>query len=328
MQETNIAKRKPWRGGNSTRETIIREIEKVPSPWKRSLLKFAIWLGEDRGLALTSIACRIASIGRFVVEMKGKGGVQTLKLLKAIDIEDFFIGYSKDHGYAVTRSMQAATRAFLGFAATKGWVKPELAKAVPSIRRYRLSNVPRGLTNEIVRTMVAASAQKSARDHAIILLLAVYGVRRGQISGLRFDDIDWLNKIVTFRPQKGGKLVQHELVPSVAATIARYLLNERPKIDNPIVFLRAIKPHLPLAPSAVSCVVARLTRQLDPACGKPCGPHAFRHAFATRLLRSGQPLKVISDLLGHRSLDATSVYAKVDHPRLLEVASEWPEVTS
>lgn len=60
----------------------------------------------------------------------------------------------------------------------------------------------------------------------------------------------------------------------------------------------------------------------------PCGPHALRHAFATRLLQGGQPLKVIADLLGHRSLDAASIYAKVDHPRMLEIAAEWPEVSS
>jgi integrase len=64
-------------------------------------------------------------------------------------------------------------------------------------------------------------------------------------------------------------------------------------------------------------------------CGlEPRGPHAFRHAFATRLLRAGQPVKAIADLLGHRSLDAVAVYAKVDHPRLFEVAVDWPEGVS
>jgi integrase/recombinase XerD len=56
----------------------------------------------------------------------------------------------------------------------------------------------------------------------------------------------------------------------------------------------------------------------------PYYPHRFRHAFATRLLRSGQPVKAIADLLGQRSLDAVAIYAKVDHARLLEVAIDWP----
>jgi site-specific recombinase XerD len=58
----------------------------------------------------------------------------------------------------------------------------------------------------------------------------------------------------------------------------------------------------------------------------PRGPHALRHAFATRLLHDGQPLKVIADQLGHRSLAEVSTYAKVDHARLLEAAAPWPEV--
>jgi site-specific recombinase XerD len=60
----------------------------------------------------------------------------------------------------------------------------------------------------------------------------------------------------------------------------------------------------------------------------PRGPHTLRHAFARRLLCSGQPLKSIADLLGHRSLSATAIYARVDHPRLFEVAVEWPEVVA
>ena len=54
----------------------------------------------------------------------------------------------------------------------------------------------------------------------------------------------------------------------------------------------------------------------------------MRHTFATRLLRAGESVKAIADLLGHRSLDAVAVYAKVDYARLLECAVEWPEVAS
>ena len=328
MQKKFYVKHKPWRGESSIREAIDREIDLVPSIWRSSLRKFTGWLIDDRGLALSSIRGRIASIRRFVVTVKGKGGVHSLRSLSALDVEDFFIGYSKTHGNALTRSMQAAMRLFLRFAAIKRWVHPGLAEAVPSIRKYRLSTVPRGLSNETIRAMIAMSAEKSARDHAIVLLLSIYGVRRGQICALQLGDIDWQNKMITFRPQKGGKLVQHEIAPGVAASIAKYLLEERPTIENSALFLRTLKPYLPLGPPAVSDIVFSLSRQLGPKGERPCGPHAFRHAFAMRLLQSGQPLKVISDLLGHRSLDATLIYAKVDHPRLLEVASQWPEVMS
>jgi integrase len=78
-----------------------------------------------------------------------------------------------------------------------------------------------------------------------------------------------------------------------------------------------------LAPGAISTMVQARMKQF----GLPAvHAHAFRHAFATRLLRTGQPIKAIADLLGHRSLAAVAIYAKLDHPRLLEAAADWPEV--
>ena len=158
-----------------------------------------------------------------------------------------------------------------------------------------------------------------------MVLLASYGVRRGQVCALQLADIDWRERTVDFAAHKGGKAVQHVLTDSVAESLADYLRNERPASDCEYVFLRARSPHLRLGPTAISMrVISRMKR-----CGlPPRGPHAFRHAFATRLLRAGQPVKVIADLLGHRSLDAVAVYAKVDHVRLLEVAVDWPEAVS
>lgn len=169
-----------------------------------------------------------------------------------------------------------------------------------------------------------ADARVSARDRAIVYLLASYGVRRGQVSGLRLEDIDWRVRTIAFRAHKGGKRVEHALTPAVAGALTQYLRDERPASNSAHMFLRARAPYLPLGPGAVTLVVRGRMLRLGLQ-GVPLGPHALRHAFATRLLRAGQPLKAIADLLGHRSLSATSVYAKVDHPRLLEVAIDWPE---
>jgi integrase len=286
-----------------------------------------VWLEEERELAEGSITLRISSARQFLAAQNSLGGVKKLKRLSVTDVEDFFISYGQTHGYGRTRSMQAAMRLFLRFATSRKWVRSELADAVPSMRSYQLSSVPRGLSDDDVRALVAASAEKSARDHAIVLLLALYGLRRGQVSDLQFEDIDWRGHTIHFRPHKGGKAVQHQLVPAVAAALSEYLQHERPLVNSQAVFLRQRKPYLPLGPSVVTDIVVGLVRRLGLDC-TPCGPHALRHAFATRLLNDGQPLKVIADLLGHRSLAAVSIYAKVDHPRLLQVAAEWPEEAS
>ncbi|MCW8139568.1 MAG: tyrosine-type recombinase/integrase [Planctomycetota bacterium] len=214
------------------------------------------------------------------------------------------------------------------FAATRGWCSAELVGAVPTLHVYRLSEVPRGLTDDqIARAMrsVPADTEAGARDLAIIALLATYGVRRGQVTELRLSDIDWRARLVLFRAQKGGKAVRHVLTVPVAAVLGRYVERFRTGVSDDHVFLRAKAPRLPLSPTAVSvAVVARLKQA---GVNAPLrSPHAFRHAFATRLLRTGRPLKDVADLLGHRHLGSAAIYGKVDLVALRRIAAEWPQV--
>lgn len=315
----------PWRGDASLREYTSNVIKAAPSPWRRCLLSFAIWLEEERGLAVSSVELRVRSARAFVEAQKPPGGVGSLKKLGVTDVEDFFVRYAKSHGVGARRSMQAAMRLFIRFAVSRGWVKRELLGSVPSLRSYRMSSHPRGASDAQVRTLAAACSDGNARDRAIVLLLLAYGVRRGQIVALRLEDIAWREKTIVFRAHKNGKLVRHRLVPAVAAAVSTYLHVERPDVEEQALFVRSKSPHLPLGPNAVTAVVKASIERAGLEF-TPCGPHALRHAFATRLLHRGQPLKVIADLLGHRSLGSVSIYAKVDHPRMLELAPEWPEV--
>lgn len=320
------ARRRPWRGDASHRDHTENAIRAAAPPWRRCLRCFSAWLEAERELAPASITVRIASTRTFLQGQQGSG-VRALKRLGVEDLEDFFVEHSKRRGPGANRSMQAAMRLFLRFAATRGWVKPGLADAVPRMRSYRLSHIPRGMRPDDVHALVSLASSLSARNRAIVLLLATYGLRRGQVCALSLEDIDWRAKTILIRAHKGGKAVLHRLLPAVADAIAEYVQRERPTVETSTVFLSTSESCSALSPSGLSSVIRRSLERLGSSC-RPRGPHALRHAFATRLVQGGQPLKVIADLLGHRSLAAVSVYAKVDHPRLLEVASEWPEVAS
>lgn len=326
MRHQDLKQPQPWTPESEKKKTK-RLIARSPAACRRVLEGFSRWLEEERGLCPNSITLRILSASRFVAAMsRGLPGSRALRRVTPRKVEDFFVGYCSDHGWAARRAMQTSLRLVLRFACCRGWVARDLVEAVPSLRTYRLSSTPRGLGDkalgQLVRSMTGARV--SARDRAIVYLLAVYGVRRGQVSGLRLEDIDWRARTITFRAHKGGKPVEHALTPAIARALTDYLRDERSTSDGAHVFLRARKPYLPIAPGVVTEVVRSRMLRLGFQ-GVPLGPHALRHAFATRLLRAGQPLKAIADLLGHRSLSATSVYAKVDHPRLLEVAVDWPE---
>ena len=307
-----------------------QRIEKACVENQPSLQAFAAWLAEIRGLAPGTIASRIGSTCTFVDDVTSCGAktcTETFRLLRPEDIEDFFIRYGRDHRMPARRSMQASMRLFLKFAAAKGWAGMELVDSVPILSSHRLSNLPRGLSDEEISTLLSSEWKGRCRyrDRAIIYLLATYGVRRAQVSALRFEDVNWEERTILFTAHKGGKAVYQALTQAVAQSLSEYIQKERPKVDcdGDYIFLRRLRPYARLNPAAITQMVrARMV-----ACGlPPRSPHAFRHAYATRLLRAGQPIKAIADLLGHRSLDAVAIYAKVDYNRLLEAAAEWPEV--
>lgn len=322
------SKSSPWRAERAW-EYALRQIAKAPRRHHRLLLKFAEWLRDDRALLPSSITVRLGCVRRFVAAMAGKGApLARLRRLAARDVERFFVDDGVGHGAAARRSMQASLRLFLSFCGQHGWVDRELVSAVPPMFVYRLAEVPRFLTDEqIVQALesVDPSSVVGARDLAMLLVLATYGVRRGQVAALRLGDIDWDERRIHFRAHKGGKPVVHELTPRVASAIASYVDRFRPRMGCEVVFLRSTSPHLPISPMAISGVVSARLKQAGVE-APLLSPHAFRHAFATRLLRAGRPLKVVADLLGHRALDSATVYGKVDITALREIAADWPEV--
>ena len=310
---------------------MLRTIERACAENQPTLKEFADWLAETRGLQAGSITVRIGSACSLVDAVTARAGETCARAFQSLTvegIENFFAQHGKDHGMASRRGMQSAMRLFLKFAAKQGWVGRELAEAVPSLLSRRLSGLPRGLSEEQLSVLLGSPWEGGRclnRDRAVLYLLATYGVRRSQVSSLRLTDIAWSERTIDFSAHKGGKAVRHILTEAVAEALACYLRHERPVSDCVYVFLRQNSPHLRLGPKAISSLGrARMVR-----CGlPPRGPHALRHTFATRLLRAGQSVKSIADLLGHRSLGAVAVYAKVDYARLLESAVDWPEVAS
>lgn len=320
-----------WYPDVQQRRKMLRRIGRAKAVNRAALREFADWLEESRGLAVGTIRARVCAASSFVDAVTPGSAVacpRALRRLTGRRVEGFFVDYVQGRGVAARRNMATAMRSFLAFAAERGWVGHELAEAVPSLTSYRLARPPRGLDDEQLHRLLTAPWTRSRcplRDRAILWLLATYGVRRFQVAALDFSDIDWHERTIRFTAHKGGKRIQHVLTEQVAHALAAYLARERPAGDAGVVFLQTIRPYRPLGPEGITAVVSKRARR----CGVPqTGPHTLRHTFATRLLRAGSSVKAIADLLGHRTLSAVSVYAKVDVTRLAEVAVEWPEARS
>jgi len=328
MSQSFGSHHRPWTSLSEPRQTLAR-ISRAQPRNRQILRRFARWLYRERELSPGTITLRVHSASVLLDSLTADSGLDcqcTVSALSCAEIERFFVRYGRDHGMAARRSMQAAMRLFFRFAEEQGWAGPELRKSVPMLRSYRLTSLPGGISDEELETLLTESWDQGLcprRDRAIILLLATYGVRRGQISRLRLEDLDWRERTITFVAHKRGAPVRQALSATAAQALTEYLGRERPPSLDPHVFLRHRRPYLRLNPSAITVMVR--TRMLR--CGlEPRSPHAFRHAFATRLLKNGQSMKAISDLLGHRSLDATAIYAKVDFEALSCCCVEWPEV--
>jgi integrase/recombinase XerD len=153
-----------------------------------------------------------------------------------------------------------------------------------------------------------------------LLLLAVYGLRSGEVWRLRLEDLDWQDEILTITHSKNGGGQQFPLTHIVGDAILRYLQKVRPRSSHREVFLTIRAPIHPLTSGALFELVNRRMKALQITILHH-GPHALRHACATRLINRGLSLKEIADQLGHRNLETTRIYTKVDLPRLREVAN-------
>lgn len=224
--------------------------------------------------------------------------------------------------------MQAALRTFLRFCLSQGYVQRPLQHAVPTWRTYKLATVPRGLTGEQALKVLQGIDRNSnvgRRDYAICQLLYTYGVRGGQVRALRHEDIDWAHNQILFRASKHGKDSLLPLIAKVGEGLLDYLKNARPPSSDPHVFLTSRAPYHALVHSnSLSAVVERHLRKAGIEVTSK-GAHAFRHGFATRMLQQGHSLKAVADVLGHRHLSTTFIYAKVDFNSLRQVALRWPK---
>jgi site-specific recombinase XerD len=139
---------------------------------------------------------------------------------------------------------------------------------------------------------------------------------------MRLDDLDWENEIIYIKRLKNSKVQKFPLSPSVGKAILRYLKEVRPQ-NCPYreVFIMLFAPHHPLSGKAITQVVGRRLKIINPSL-KHRGPHSLRHACATHLINKGISLKQISDYLGHQSLESTRIYAKVDLTNLRKVTAD------
>lgn len=222
--------------------------------------------------------------------------------------------------------MVAALRSFLRFLTLHNLTRPGLESQIESPRGYRLEQLPRSLPWQTVRAFLESIDQSTAmglRDYTMFLLMATYGLRASEIVELTLEDIDWRRRVLRIRQRKTANILQLPLTDTAGTILFRYLKKGRSPSSYRQVFLRVRAPAGVLKPTAVIEAFQRWTR----LSGLPIpfqGAHCLRHSYAVYLLQRGTPLKMIGDLLGHRTVEATGAYLRLSTEDLREVALPVP----
>lgn len=221
----------------------------------------------------------------------------------------------------------SSLRAFLRFLHATDRLASDLARGVMRPRFCVSQRPPRTLPWDDVRRILRSIEKKrppGKRDFAIILLLATYGLGAAEVLALRLEDLDWKNSVVRTHRPKTKASIELPLLPAVARALTDYLRRERPPAKGSAhLFLRKNMPYEPMTSGAIRHRI-RHWAKLAGIPAKVLGAHAFRHSHATRQVDAGANIKVVSDILGHRSVSSTSVYVRVALKRLRGVALAVP----
>lgn len=290
-------------------------------PHADRLADFATSLRQERGLATGTVTAYAACVTVFL--RRHCSAQRSLAEVTITEVDRHLADQAARGLVRMTIRLHAnALRAFFRYGEAVGWARPGLAAAIPLPRIYSGESVVGGPAWEDVQRLLGTTEgdrRDDLRARAILLLLAVYGLRSGEVRVLRLEDLDWEAETLRVRRPKTGRTQVYPLARSVGDAILRYLREVRPPCARREVFLTFRKSPRPLSRAAMWQIVAVRMRRLG-IDGKPCGPHALRHACAQRLLDAGFSMKAIGDCLGHRDPASTAVYARVDLARLRQVA--------
>ena len=282
-----------------------------------------------RGLRDRTLHQHAAVARLFLHAVQGDGPVDPRRW-RPCDVMTFVASLNGRFSPRSMRTVCSALRSFFRFIRVDGRCDERLEAAIPAVAYWRQSSVPRSLSDGQLAQVLSSfdvSTRCGHRDRAIVMCLATLGLRPGEVASLRLEDVDWRAGTIQLHTRKTRRCTVLPLPREAGRALAAYLRHARPKTDARCVFVQQVgsRRGRPISSTAVSEVVVRAFRR-----AKVEAPlsraYVFRHTVARRLVQHGATLKEIADFLGHRCLDTTTVYAKLDLAALRSVALPWPEV--
>jgi len=251
-----------------------------------------------------------------------------LTRIRPDDLVGFIIFSAKRYRPRTVKHIATSVRAFLRFLRLQGLCEGRLEDAVPTIPSYRFASLPKHLSEEDLKALLASpddSSPLALRNRAMLLCLARLGLRASEIATLCLEDIDWGQGTLHVRKRKTGRGAILPLPWDLGRALVAYLKHGRPSTPCRQIFvIHRFRVGKPIRGQVVSDAVKSVLRRAGIAAPLQ-GANLLRHSLATHMLNHGSSLKEIADILGHRSLSSTVIYARVNISALREIALPWPE---
>lgn len=306
------------------RGVIPLAVQPARSSVELLLDRYREYLLSERGLRAETARGYVDLVRPFVVSRLGENGGLDLTGTTPAEVLDFVLAQARCRPQRSAKMLVTALRSLLVFLHMQGLIERPLAQVVPSVAFWRLQGLPRGLDATQVAELLDSCDRRTVvgrRDLAILLLLVRLGMRRGEVAGLRLDDIDWrAGELLVCG--KGPRVEQLPLPADVGEALAAYLSDGRPAdAGTRAVFMRVRAPRGAMTPMGITQVVVSASKRAGLG---ELTAHRLRHTAASELLRRGAPLVEIGQLLRHRTELTTTIYAKIDRDRLRELARPWP----
>ena len=300
---------------------LLEEPGRAQHPHADEVAAFEEWMRHERGWTDETISGCRGTVDRFFFRLQRRRIA-----LADVGIADIDRAVARWHARDCSRvtihDYAQRLRTFFRFAQRQGWCAVGLAEGILPSRFHRGETVPKGLNrDEVLRLLTTTEGDRAAdvRDRAILMVLIAYGLRSGEVAGLRLEDLNWERERLQVRCPKPGRTHHYPLSRGVGQAILRYLRELRPRRPDRALFFTLNAPIRPLSRGGISHVVRSRLDRLG-IVGKRRGAHSLRHAAAQHLLDHGLSMKEVGDYLGHRSVSSTAAYAKVQLGALREVA--------
>jgi site-specific recombinase XerD len=289
--------------------------------------RYADFLRNEKGLAELSLKVYLPVAEDLLHYLEAEHSTRSVRRLDASLLRAFLFERARARSSEGVRLLASSLRSFLRFLHVQDEIPKDLTAAIPTVRRWAQPDIPKKLTPAEVKRVLEAPDPDTAtgrRDFAVLLLLARLGLRSSEILSIELGDLHWRTAEIVIR----GKGNQQDLLPlprDVGSAIASYLRRDRGTRPTRRVFLRTIAPRVPLTgPASVGHIVRRAMTKAGVERPKQIAAHLFRHTLASRMLQHGANLREISEVLRHRTLGSTQIYAKIDLGGLEEVVRPWP----